>query len=49
MKNKIYFIGLFLFVALSVTVFGYINKKETVAVIGAMDVEIQEVQENLSH
>ena len=50
MKNKNIFIILFLLIV-AVFVFFFIsnNKKETLAVIGAMDVEVQEVLNNLSN
>ncbi|MGN0017723.1 MAG: 5'-methylthioadenosine/adenosylhomocysteine nucleosidase [Candidatus Gastranaerophilaceae bacterium] len=48
MKTKIFYSILFLLFVFFITGYLYKNQKETVAIIGAMDVEIEEILTNLS-
>ena len=48
MKTKHLYTLLLLFLIIIFTIFFFVNKKETVAIIGAMDVEIEEVASNMT-
>lgn len=49
MKTKFFYSILFILIIFTIFVFLPINRKETLAIIGAMDVEVEEVLNNLSN
>ena len=49
MKNKFIYFLLFLLIIFIISSYVFINQKESIAIIGAMDVEIEEILDNLAN